>query len=69
MSAAVHAYPRAGFLLNSGHCSAPSGDRLSLCLLPKGHDGEHEMVCWDGFRIRAPWGKGETIPFRGFVGG
>jgi len=69
VSAAVHTYPREGFLLNSGHCGAPSEDRLSLCLRPKGHDGDHELVCWEGFRVRAPWGQGQTVPFRGFAGG
>ncbi|WP_159829080.1 hypothetical protein [Novosphingobium sp. TCA1] len=67
MSAVVHAYPREGFLLNSGQCREPSEDRLSLCLRPKGHDGDHEMVCWEGFRVRSPWGDGMTIPFRGFT--
>ncbi|MFC0684915.1 hypothetical protein [Novosphingobium clariflavum] len=67
-SAEVLEFPRAGFLINSDHCGAPSEDRLSMCLRQKGHDGDHETAPWEGFRLRSPWGDGMTIPFRGFVG-
>ena len=69
MRAEVHDFRGRGFLLKPGHhCGAPSEDRQSLCLRPKGHEGEHEMARWEGFRVRSPWNDGRTIPFRGFAG-
>ena len=68
MSCEIHDFPGQGFLLGPGHCGAPSEDRQSLCLLDKGHEGDHVMAPWEGFRVRSPWNDGRTIPFRGFAG-
>lgn len=65
-SAEVLEFPRAGFIINANHCGAPSADLKEICLLSKGHEGEHQCVNWEGLRMRLPYGPGH-VRFGGFA--
>ncbi len=66
-SAAVIPFPRKGFIINASHCRSPGPERQHICLLERGHDGDHQWSDWQGCRLRVPFGSG-LVPFGGFAG-
>lgn len=65
--AEVVQFPRDGFVIRSHHCGAPGDLDRSICLLDKGHDGDHAYCRWEGMRVPSPFGDGGTIRFGGFA--
>lgn len=63
----VTALPMAGFVIGRQHCRQPGNELHLICLLDRGHDGDHVFVPWEGCRVRVPFGEG-TVPFHGFAG-
>ena len=64
----IVAFPRAGFVIGRQHCRQPGDERHLICLLGRGHEGEHHFTPWEGCRVRVPFGDG-TVPFHGFANG
>ena len=66
-AAKVVQFPREGFVIRTHHCRAAGDLDRSICLLDKGHDGEHAYCRWEGMRVPSPFGDGGTLRFGGFA--
>lgn len=66
ITAEIVAFPRAGFVIGAAHCRTPGPEGHLMCLLPKGHAGDHAWCDWRGCRVRLP-GRADTLPFGGFA--